>query len=246
MGIFENALYPDNNKRLDRLLQLSQDCNDLSGSLADDKEQIEFELKNANDTIANAYKKFVQNEVKYSSIQIDPNWAIQATEIISPIFIANFAVKGMNTAMRAYMLRQGRIAEAAFAEAIGFPKWFKFARVGVGVGVMFGAELIIDAVSGAEQRDKLQNGIHSLISPRIKLKQAKMINTEILTTLKTVNAAYRSVSIPSLKLTADQLNSLAETMVNDYKININSYTEDNVRNELADYDKKRNAWTNED
>jgi hypothetical protein len=247
MGLFDDLMYPDNKNRALRASQLGQDCGDLASAIATDKESIIAALANANQVIKNTYESLAQSGVKYSDVTIDESWVADVVEVIAPLVSAKVATDALYVAARAWLLRQGRIGEAAFADLVGLPRWLTVGKVMGGVAAAVGVEAIIDSIEGAVQRSKLQDAIHSLIQPRIKIKRNAMINARVLLSLQSVIAAYQAISgIPGVSFTKAQLDAIAQNLVNQNTVDINSMDDDAARAALARLDRDRGAWTNED
>lgn len=248
MGLFDDLMYPENKNRALRAAQLGQDCGDFAVSISTDKERISSALTNANDIIKNAYQTLAQSGVAYTEVSIDAeSWVANVVDLIAPIISMKVANDALYVAARAWLLRQGRLGEAAFADLVGLPRWMEVGKVMGGVGAAVAVEAIIDSIEGAIQRDKLRDAIHEVISPRIKLKRNAMINAQVLLTLQAVIAAYQAITgIPGMTFTKTQLDAIAQNLVNQNTVNINSFTEDAARAALAQLDGDRGAWTNED
>lgn len=121
--------------------------------------------------------KILGNEHKYaesSKVEIPGgnDWVIEGAKLFTSCLGTAGVIYGMNVAWTTWMLRQGRIGEAALVRLVGYPRWFKFARAGAAIIITFGFEAIIDAITGSEQRDELQKAIRECITPRANLCKA--------------------------------------------------------------------------
>jgi hypothetical protein len=248
MGLFDDLMYPDNQNRALRASQLGEDCGDFASDIASDKEKIVASLATANDIVKNAYQSLAQSVVEYTKVSIDPDsWVADAVDVIGPVLSMKLANDALYIGARTWLLRQGRLGEAAFADLIGLPRWMEVGKVMGGLAAAVAVEAIINSIEGAVQRDKLRGAIHSLIDPRVKLKRNAMINGQVLLTLQAVIAAYQAITnIPGMTFTKAQLDAIAHNLVSQNTVNITSFTDDAARAELARYDRDRNAWTNED
>ncbi len=248
MGLFDNLFYPDNKNRALRASQLAQDCGDFAVSISSDKEKVERLLLTANEIIQRAYQGLVQKPVPYTSVSIDPeSWVANTVEIIAPVISMAAVNKALFVAARSWLLRQGRIGEAAFADLVGLPRWMKVGQIMGGLAAAVAVEAIIASIDGAIQREKLREAIHDLIDPRIKLKRNAMINGQVLLTLQSVIAAYTAITnVPGVTFTQVQLDAIAKNLVDQNTIQVGKFTEAAAREELAIFDKERGAWTNED
>lgn len=247
MGIFDNLMYPDNKNRAIRASELAQDCGDLSFTIANDKTKIQNALQSANTIIRDAYQSYAKSTVPYSSVKVDESWVFECADIISPVVTFKYAMSGLQMAAKAWLLRQGRIGEAAFADLVGLPRWLNVGKVMGGVAAAFAVEAIVDSIEGAVQRDKLKDAIRSLISPRIALKRNAMINGQVLLTLQSVTAAYQAITgIPGANFSKDQLNSIAQNLVKHNEVQITSFTDARAKEELAEMDQARGSWTHDD
>ena len=247
MGIFDDLLYPDNKNRALRATQLTQDCYNLTASLAENKERIDAALHNANALIINAYQNLAQGVVPVTPYTIDEGWVVPTVDLIAPIISWKVASDALLVTARSWLLSQGRIGEAAFIRLAGLPGWMPFGRVMGGIAAAVAVEALISSVAGAVQRDTLRGAIRDLYSPRIMLKRNEMINAQILLSLQAIIAAYQViVTMPGMTFTKEQLDSVAQCLINKNTVNINGITEAAARTNLARFDEARSAWTNED
>lgn len=247
MGLFDNLAFPDNANRAQRAAQLAQDCADLVSNIATDKDTITGALAGANDIIQTAYRSLAQSAVPVKPIDLGESWVSDVADTISPIVAAKWATSALDAAARAWLVRQGRIGEAAFADLMGLPKWMAWGKVGGGLAAAVAVQALIETVTGAVQRDKLRDAIHSLIQPRIKIKRLAMINAQVLLTLQSTIAAYKTVTgVKGITFTKAQLDDIAQTLVDEYNVTLASFTDDSAAKALAQFDQDRQAWTNED
>ncbi|WP_156373021.1 hypothetical protein [Deinococcus sp. Leaf326] len=246
MGIFDDLMYPDNKNRAMRASELGNDCATITVQLIQDKQYIESLLKDTNQAIKDAYGNLAQSSVPIpvETLEIDGQWAIDIVSMLSPIVTIKYAMSGLQAASKAWLVSQGRLGEAAFADLVGLPRWFSVNKVIGGIAAAVAVEAIIDAVDGALNRDKLQDAIKHLNTPRTTLKQHALVNETVRGTLNTVTAAYNALaSIPGI--TKEQLDILAHNLIETHRVDVTKITPQTAQVNLAELDRARGSWTNE-
>lgn len=242
MASLVDLFYPDNKNRVSRINDLAADCNSFQREITSQKDEFDSLLITVNDKIKTAFNKF-HKEPKFETVKL-PDGTIIGDIFVGAlsIFESTRAVYGMNLAWKTWMLRQGRIGEAALVKIIGYPKFFKVARVGVAIVVMVGLDAIITAISGAIQRDQLKQGIHDSIQPRRNLLKAREMNKVLLDNLRsTIDVLDALADLPSeiYEATLTKLAAKAETKMA-------AITDAYIENMLVQRDKSTGSWTNED
>jgi len=246
MGLFDNLMYPDNGNRANRVAELGNDCREYLFDINDHREMIDRALATTNPIIKAAYAPFEQSGVTFAPIELGPEWVSDVASIISPIFVAGYAVKALDYAARLYLRQVGRIGEAALADIAGLPRWFEAGKVVGGLAAAVAVEAIIDAATGAKQRDDLQSAIHKLRDPRVELKRCAMINDALYTTVLTTADAYEVIAEMDPPPSKKQLDEIATRIVAKHQFKIDSITDAAVHDALSRLDVSRGSWTNED
>lgn len=252
MGIFDDLEYPDNSNRAYRATQLVADADNLAYTLQLDKEIVSSKLSEANDVIKKAYGGLVPGGVPIENVTIATSsagdWVDAVAGVIIPVVTLPAASAALTNAYKAFLVNEGRIGEAVFADIIGLPSWVSLGSFVGGAAAATVATLVvesvIDAISGSVQRDKLREAIHEMIDPRIKLKHNIMIFEKVKDTLTAVIMSFNAIS--GAGMDKSTLDKIARRLVDQNKINVDAITIDAAKSKLADYDKSRKAWTTED
>ncbi|MCD2338377.1 hypothetical protein [Bacillus cereus] len=174
---FEDWLYPDNDNRKNRTNQLTGQIADMLNEIADMKIYIEKEMDLVNKYITDAYKS-IGSIPEQKKISIAPDfWVTMIPHVAAAtIFtsVSGFTYKIGERLAVTYLLKNGKIGQAALTKLVGLPKWLKFATgAGSAVGgalAAIGIEVLIDAITGANTRSKLQAAIKDLAEPRLEMK----------------------------------------------------------------------------
>ncbi|HDR7762366.1 hypothetical protein [Bacillus cereus] len=242
--MFEELFYPENADRKRRVEELMVDCGTYSAQLVKDKEAIDLLLKNADEVIKEAYKNMGKGTVPYEKVTLAPKWVVELPKSISMVGVFGGTTKVFEKMAVAYLLKQGRIGEAAFTQLVGLPRWFQVGKFFSGVVVVIALESVISAITGAVVREKLREGTKSLIPPRIDLKHTQLHNDNIKITLSAVIAAVDAVK--AMALTPEQLNAGIHNIIENKKQQNNSITRKFAIQKLDELDKGRGSYTKED
>ena len=251
---FSGLLYPDNDDRANRAEELGSDIENLQFELQQAKESVETLLTEANDVVNKAYAGLIPDDeatVESVNLAVVPeveNWITVANISLTPIVAGIAANKALTRVFTAYLLKNGRIGEAAFRSLVGFPKWIKIGTrlggIASGVAVAFGVQLIIDSVTGAVQRDKLRDAITEALGPRLEYKHDTMIASAVEDSLKTVISSFSAVAGAGLDKTT--LDLIMANIITQNEVKTSAITVASARTELQALDKSRGSWTNED
>jgi hypothetical protein len=245
MGTF-SWIYPDNQKRANRVSELANDCSTMIYQLANDKKEIDESLTKANNAIKEAYQNLAQTSIPFETVDIGEDWKVPIAKAITSIFASSVVANSLMATSRAVLLREGRIAEAAFARQLRLPRWMRIGKV-MGGAIVTGllVEGLLDLVDGSDNCKRLQEATHELIPARVDLKKKTLINAQVRETLGAVMAAFNGVKKVS-GITKDQLDQTSKNIIDEYHINTNLITDDTARAALAALDASRGSWTNED
>ncbi|KAJ7365344.1 hypothetical protein OS493_005450 [Desmophyllum pertusum] len=240
----EDVLYPDNDKRKVRMLQLANDIATLLNDLANDAASIKRLFEQVDETIKGMYSA-IEVDIPPSRIKKFEylGWAVETTDILSAFIVFPLAITALQRCAVSWLLREGRVGEAVFYEAVGLT-WLKFGVTAGAFVVTFGAELAIDGIAGEVKRQKLRHGIHRSIKPRIQLKHAAIVNGKIRDKLNSVVDACQMML--QLGYTQEQLDQAQATMAAEFKQEVSEITDETAKQELHDLDKHRHSWTKED
>ena len=244
MGLFDDLMYPDNKNRANRAAELGNDCATLTAQLMQDKGQVDSLLAGATQAIQTAYQDIAQTAIPVANVDLSESWVVAVASVISPIVAMERAMVGLQAAGKAWLLSEGRLGEAAFADLVGLPRWFQVGKVVGGVAAAVAIEAIIDSIDGAVTRDKLRGAIDDLLPPRVTLKKDAAINEQVKNTLASVIAAYNALkNVPGIS--KDQLDAIVANLIAENQVNVNAVTDDYARSQLQQLDSARGSWTNE-
>lgn len=252
MGLFDDLEYPDNSNRAKRATQLVADADNLAYTLQLDKENVSNLLADANKVIEDAYGGLIPGGIQTPNVNIADDavgsWVDAVSAVLIPVVTLPAARAALINAWKAVLISEGRIGEAALARLVGLPAWVRLGSLAGGAVAATAAtvavEAIVDAFTGAAQRNKLRDAIHEMIQPRLKLKHSVMISQKVKDTLTAVIMTFKALKDSGLdKATLDKI---AQDLVDQNKVNIEAITMGAAEKALADYDAGRKAWTNED
>ncbi|VXC41967.1 conserved hypothetical protein [Bacillus mycoides] len=257
---WQDHLFPDNPKRRKRVEQLMSECADYTNVLADSKLKIENTLELMNKYTKEAYSLIGIDSISYEEIKLDHEWYVKMLQPIGITTVFTFATKGLHFLAKkvavSYLLKQGKIGPAALVKLVGLPKWLKFGTtVGSTIGgaiVAVGIDVAIDAITGNDERDKLQNGIKDLAKPRIELRYG-VLKTQyyyemLMAITNEINRIKRKAA--RKKWTEEALKEEIQDAITDtietFKETTPEPTRESTLTNLKEKDKIMGNWTDED
>lgn len=247
MGIFENWEYPGNDDRARRAAELSNDTATLISQLVTDKSELQSQLTDADEAIKRCYDSLIHDKPDIPIVKVDlgEDWTADITDLLEPFAVYPAVTYGLHRAAKAFLLSEGRIGEAAFADLVGLPSWFEYGKFAGGVAAIVAVAAAVDAITGAVRRDKLRDMIHEQIEPRINLKKAAMINAKLKDSLTSILMTFNTLKSLGI-YTKDNLDQALNHLLDQEKEKVDSITEEKAAEELATLDKNRGSWTHED
>jgi hypothetical protein len=262
MSIF----FPDNEKRKNRLLELSVDTQNFLAFSRQDYEQ--FKSLNAiiNEKIAHLYTnagltppaKTQLDILKAAGAAQDVNTADTAVEI-SEIFldVAGMAATTLYLApgVTSFLVGSGIMGAETAATVLGTVFGTEIAvgtLAGALIGgliagvVIIGIGLAIDAIEGAILRDKLRDGLHQLGQIRASTKLYLDRAAKLVASVDSVNRTLDALLSSHIPLTDQVIRNLLTKDVVPAIEAANAITLSNVIIELNMFDLSRRSWTVED
>ena len=171
-------------------------------------------------------------------------WVLTMTDILEPLVTLPVVNSALQQCAVAWLLREGRIGEAAFYDLIEGLTWLK---VGVKAGTIIfavGLNLATDAITGAVKRSKLREAIHGAVHPRIQLKKAAIINGMLRAKLNTIVDSFGMMK--QIGYTQQQLDGAQRNIAAEFVTEVSQITDQTALTELGVLDRSRGSWTNED
>jgi hypothetical protein len=245
--IFGIILCPLNEKRAERAKELENDIKLFYFQLNEYKDRIEDALRIADAAFREAYFEATKQQLDTKAINLatieNENWVFQISEFIAPMFFFDLTYKGLGRAYMSYLLKEGRIGEAAFARIVGLPKWLKFGRVGGSFAVAVGIEALIAAVEEGLKKAELQKAIYELIGARIDVKEKESQVRIAEQSIGSVFASYEVLKKSKITLTKEQVTDILNELIKSHE---KSAAAVDHRKELNELDIGRRSWTEED
>jgi len=174
------------------------------------------------------------------------DWTADIAGVISPILVARYTVQALNYAAKLYLRQAGRIGEAALADIAGLPRWFEAGKVTGGLAAAVAVEAIVDAATGAVQRDKPAERHSRTACAAHQPQRTRWSMMRSTTTALAATEAYEVIQDLDPPPDKTQLDRIAEGIVRRHQFKVDVITDAAVRAALAALDGARGSWTNED
>ena len=244
-GIFDGLFYPDNSKREHRMNELNADASTISTQLTILEGQLREVITGINVEAQQMYGDIGAQIPEIKHVTIANGYTLDAIEEVGSILLYGYVTSSLTEVAAAYLLDEGFIGAAAFAELVGLPFECTAAATGVGIVVVVGVDMILDAFTGAKKRSKLRGAIHSLMPYRLKVKKSELSTHELFTILTETKADLATLrSIGYRKEDLDAL--LKDQLSHKVALRVQTITDATVTDYLAEYDRGRGSWTHED
>lgn len=257
---WQDHLFPDNPKRRKRVEQVMNECAEYASTLADNKLKIDATLELINKRAKEAYRLIGVESISYKEIKLDQEWYVKMLQPIGISAVFGLTNKGFQLVAKkvavSFLLKQGKIGPAALVKLVGLPKWFKFGTtVGSAIGgaiVAVGIDVAIDAITGSDERNKLQNAIKDLAKPRLELRYG-VLKTQyyydmLVSITREMNSIQRKAS--KKKWTEAVLNEEIQEAIDEtieiFKETTPEPTRETTLINLNEKDKLLGNWVNED
>jgi hypothetical protein len=243
-----DVLYPDNPKRRTRAIHLASDCSTSITNLELAGQQFDESLK--------VFNALIQEMVEHLNLQTLPTfqpvdyevetWMFRIPEIAAPLIVAEIASTAFQKLAASYMTGLGKKTIKAFSKVLKIPSKLA-AKLGgpIGAGlVAIGVELIVGAVTGAVEREKLQAVINESVPFRFRLKKYEMIQAR--------RAATLDVLLQTLSLMQEVgydekvLTKAITKKVQEFEKTTANVSDLDIKTALDTLDRNRSSFTTED
>lgn len=234
----DDLFYPDNPKREDRVKQLGNDIQSLTQELSSYANTINTDLQELDAKVREMYQGIQvpipanpTKQYQYSS------WVIHVIEGLQPCFdpISSY----LNMTGASWSFHNGYSDKSILESVLGVPGFLSLAVPGGGI------VFLLDALGVfGEKRDRLRDAIHKSIHARIQIKKASIVNGMLAGKLEAVKTAMNELK--NLGYTKQQMDAAQVKISTSFQKEIAAVSEETARVQLADLDRQRGSWTNED
>ncbi|MEC2074424.1 hypothetical protein [Alkalihalophilus marmarensis] len=262
MSIF----FPDNEKRHDRLLELSSDTQIFLYDLKDLYKEFVSVIENINDRVARLYQREglaipeittidILNAGQATREKVEGDTTVSFLNVLVDVggFLAtvSFIAPGVTTLLVSSGVMGAETAATVLGTLLGVELTIGSLAGGViaGIivaGVIIGIGLIMDAIEGAILRDKLREGIHKLDQVRANVKLSLDKVGILLSSLKGVKRALESFEQSGIAVNDSIINNLINKTIAPAIEETKKIDMSQVRRELNQLDYERHSWVVED
>ncbi len=235
-----DILYPDNPKREKRAEELGNDITNLVHDLSEDADKIKTTLQELDSVIRELYQSIQVNLPSSATKEYNYNdWTINVIEKLQPLI--NLVPNDLHIAGVSFLFVSGINSDKSLLEkVVGVPEF-----IGLTPGVGGVAALALDLLGAfGEKRDKLRHAIHSSISSRLKVKKSATINRMLAEKLGSVKTSMETLK--KYGYTQEELDKAQKKVSDEFSNEVSKVSDATVKAGLADLDKNRGSWTNED
>ncbi len=248
MGLFDDALYPDNKERYHRAEELANDLATLAFDVSSTYSRIQAKAKEVNERFTDLLASIGQPLPEFKEVEFNfegSKIGFHIAETLAGFLTFSLAYHALGKAAVSMLLRNGQIGAAAFSKIAGFPRWISFGRVVGGFAAVVVGELIISSIQGANTRANLRGAINDAVPDRADFKQKAIINGEVLLTLNSLATSFEALKELG-HYDIEILRGLYENLADKNKKRIEEISLADAAKELASLDRSRGSWTNED
>ncbi|HDR7762368.1 hypothetical protein [Bacillus cereus] len=246
--MFDELFYPENNSRKKRVVELLGDCITFTRNLAQDKEEIDLQIKSIDEVLKEVCENMGQNLIPHVEVKLTSSWVLKMPDSISKIQNFDNSSTFFKIVEGAYLLESGKINEDEFTNLIGLPKWFYYRDVLNETIIALGVEEVIDHIvlstNSSNAREKLRQCISNLILPRIDLLHANLYIDNIKMILQSILVTVNSTK--EKKISLEQLNTGINKIIAEGKKQNKLLTREVTIQKLNELDNQRDSYTKED
>lgn len=245
-GLFSGDTYfPDNPNREARAKELARDCQNYTANLSSLTQSIQSELKSFDRQLAKLFGSAaaIPPDAKPADMSFN-GMAFEVSSIIAPLVTLPLVSSALTVGATSYLLSTGEIGAAALAELVGLPAAFEVA-IGAAAGVAaIGISFAAGAIAGEVKRDKMRDTIHQGVAARAKLAKSFLIDSQLNSSIQAMISALQALHAAEVPI--DKIMANLETMVAAARARADGVTDATAAASLADLDRSRGSWTNED
>lgn len=253
MAIFIDVFYPGNKDRKARIDAVTADCGSMFASAATAKDEVTSKLATCDKLIKEAYANVAMTPPALKEVALGNAWAIYVPTVLLDAVASTVSVFALRWVWANGLARAGKIGAEKIAELglkgaieIAVPKWLRiFGEGGTAIVAAVLIDMLIDSISGAVQRDELQEGIHEITETRVGMKQTEMHNQALKTLLDAVIMSFNAIK--SMQgISADIIDRMLKNLLAQNQMSRDSISRATAVAALKTLDTSRGSWTAED
>jgi hypothetical protein len=242
-----DLLYPDNPKRRTRATHLASDCSTSITNLELEGQKFDERLKDFNAQIQEMVGHLNIQAPAFQPVDYEVEaWKFRIPEIAAPLIVAPIAYKAFQKLAASYMTGLKKLSITAFSKVFKIPSKLA-AKLGGAIGaglIAIGVELIVGAVTGAVEREKLQAVINESVPFRFRLKKYEMIQARRATAL---DVLLQTLSLmQEVSYDAEVLTKAITRKVQEFEQTTANVSDVDIKNALDTLDRNRCSFTTED
>lgn len=251
MTIFQSVVFPDNERRAQRVFELASDSALFYQRLASHKVQVDSALAE----IDTAYHRLVPREVGHGAasmaLKISDEWTVTCLKTVAKSLSKKIVVRALEAAAASLSVQRGA-APSTLGRLVSAPAWFLGSEIARGLTGAMIADLILSAYDGSNERTRFREMTVEMVASR---KQAALFvrrNDALLEGLRAISASLTVTARTSNYKTADEaareglVNELMEHSLDAITTRSAGITESLIATELAQLDRQRGSFTEED
>jgi hypothetical protein len=262
MSIF----FPDNDKRHDRLIQLSTDAQGFLAASQADYAAFKSLVATTNGQIAELYRRAglppppttaanIFAGTAAAGLVAEADTIVEITNVVVGVAGLVVTVQWMAPAATAFLVESGVLgaetATTVLGTVLGTEIVVGTLAGGIVGGLIVGAVvvavgLIVDAIEGAILRDKLREGIRTMDQVRASCKLAQDKARCLVESLQAINRTLTSIVDSSVPVTPEMISNLVTKAAQPAIDRAYYITMSTVVQELRALDRSRGSWTAED
>lgn len=227
----EDTLYPDNPNRRRRAEEVYNDVRNLQHEA--------LELQRLAQVLLSSFAEISANAVGISQLDFK-SWSVQAPDSLRETMGLGEIAEAFSFAGILAVPDADR--QKHLIEVIDLPMDAKLITIG-GVPLPPMSGVLAGAIAGSEMRDRLQGYIAELLRVRIRMKYYVLILRAV---TERVSALAERGTLVELGYDRDKIDKLFRAKGAEIKTAVAAITEQSATRELAEFDKQRCSWTNED
>lgn len=251
MTIFQSVVFPDNERRAQRVFELASDCALFYQRLAAHKEQIDGALAEIDRAYHGLFAAASSTDGAVMTLEISDEWTVKCLRTVAKSLSKKIVVTALEAAAASLAVQRGA-APSAMRQLVRAPAWFLGSEIARGLTGAMIADLILSAYDGINERTRFRKMIGEMVPARQQAALFVRRNDALLEGLRAISASLTVTARTSNYKTADEAerkglaNELLEHGLDDIGTRHASIDENLIAVELAHLDRQRGSFTEED
>lgn len=247
MSLFQGIVYPDNEKRAARVIQLVNDHALALHNLKNHRTALDGVFADLGLTQAEVARKLSIPASAMARSAVDEKWTVKIPEFAGKFIMKKAVVHALRAASGALAWEQGM---ARTSSMVALPRFLAASEFGRSMTAALAADLIVSIVKGNNEKASLEQAIRQMVPVRAENVKASLIADAISSSMNALSLALQMNESTFADIASDKREKFFRSIVDEglrrADAEVERWTNEAVGAHLRALDERRQAYTADD